>query len=248
MATAALDRPAAHLSEPQARGSKLNTVLAWITAALMALSLFAVFIYAPIERTQGPAQKIFYFHVPMAWDAYLAFFVTLVGSIAYLKTAEQKWDVLAYSAAEVGVVFTTLVLISGSIWGKTIWGAWWAWDARLTSTLVMWFIYVAYLMLRSSIGRTTLRAARYAAVLGIVGFVDVPIVHMSVTWWRTLHPQPTVANPAGPSLPGSMLAAFFLCLATFTIFFVWLLRERMAVEYLRHEVDALSASVLEAEA
>jgi heme exporter protein C len=228
--------------------AKLNTALGWLTAILMAVSLYAVFIYAPIERTQGPAQKIFYFHVPLAWDAYLAFFCTLVGSIAYLRTAKPKWDVLAYSSAEVGVVFTTLVLISGSIWGKTIWGAWWAWDARLTSTLVMWFIYVAYLMLRSSIGRTTTRAARYAAVLGIVGFIDVPIVHMSVNWWRTLHPQPTVANPTGPTLPASMLATFFLCLITFTIFFAWLLRERMAVEHLRHEVEALSASVLEAEA
>jgi heme exporter protein C len=103
-------------------------------------------------------------------------------------------------------------------------------------------------MLRSSIGRTTVRAARYGAVLGIVGFIDVPIVHMSVTWWRTLHPQPTVANPAGPTLPGNMLAAFFLCLVTFTILFVWLLRERIAVEHLHHEVDALAASILEAEA
>ncbi|HEX6512967.1 MAG TPA: cytochrome c biogenesis protein CcsA [Chloroflexota bacterium] len=229
------------------RTSRLTTALSWLTAALMVVSLYAVFIYAPIERTQGPAQKIFYFHVPLAWDAYLAFFCTLVGSIAYLRTAKPKWDVLAYSAAEVGVVFTTLVLISGSIWGKTIWGAWWAWDARLTSTLVMWFIYVAYLMLRSSLGRGTVRAARYAAVLGIVGFVDVPIVHMSVTWWRTLHPQPTVANPAGPTLPASMLATLGLCLVTFTILFVWLLRERMAVEHLRLEVDDLAAHILEAE-
>jgi heme exporter protein C len=230
-----------------ASSSALNTALAWATAVLMAASLFAVFIYAPIERTQGAPQKIFYFHVPLAWDAYLAFFCTLVGSVAYLRTAMPSWDVLAYASAEIGVVFTTLVLISGSIWGKTIWGAWWAWDARLTSTLVMWFIYVAYLMVRSSIGRTAPKAARYAAVLGIVGFIDVPIVHMSVTWWRTLHPQPTLANPAGPTLPGSMLATFFLCLVTFTTFFAWLLRERMAVEQLRHDVDELSARLLEAE-
>ncbi|HEY8693424.1 MAG TPA: cytochrome c biogenesis protein CcsA [Chloroflexota bacterium] len=247
MGITTLERPVKN-SEFRAQSSELNTVLAWLTAVLMALSLYAVFIYAPIERTQGPPQKIFYFHVPLAWDAYLAFFCTFVGSIAYLRTAKPKWDMLAYAAAEIGVVFTTLVLISGSIWGKTIWGTWWTWDARLTSTLVMWFIYVAYLMLRSSIGRTTVRAARYAAVLGIVGFVDVPIVHMSVTWWRTLHPQPTVANPAGPTLPGSMLAALFLCLITFTILFAWLLRERMAVEQLHHEVDALAAGILESEA
>lgn len=217
------------------------------TAVLMAVSLYAIFLYAPIERTQGPPQKILYFHVRLAWDAYLAFFCTLVGSIAYLRTGKAKWDVLGHSAAEVGVVFTTLVLISGSIWGKTIWGAWWAWDARLTSTLVMWFIYVGYLMLRSSLGETA-RAARYAAVLGIVGFIDVPIVHMSVTWWRTLHPQPTVANPAGPTLPASMLATFLLALVTFTAFFINLLRQRMALQRLRDEVQALSAEVLGLEA
>lgn len=233
---------------PRVQHSRLNAGLAWTTAVLMAVSLFAVFVYAPIERTQGPAQKIFYFHVPLAWDAYLAFFCTFLASIAYLRTRKPMWDVLAYSTAEIGTVFTTLVLICGSIWGKAVWGTWWTWDARLTSTLVMWFIYVGYLMLRSSIGRTTVRAARYAAVLGIVGFVDVPIVHMSVTWWRTLHPQPTVANPAGPTLPASMLAAFFLCLVTFTILFAWLVRERMAVEYLRHDVEALTASLVEAEA
>jgi heme exporter protein C len=226
----------------------MNTRLGWLTGILMACSLYAIFLYAPVERTQGPPQKIFYFHVPLAWVAYLAFFCTLVGSVGYLRTGKTRWDVLAYSAAEVGVVFTTLVLISGSIWGKTIWGAWWAWDARLTSTLVMWFIYVAYLLLRSSIGRTTVRAARYAAVLGIVGFIDVPIVHMSVTWWRTLHPQPTVANPAGPTLPPAMLATLVLCLVTFTVLFVWLLRERMAVESLRHEIEDLAAGIIEAAA
>jgi heme exporter protein C len=231
-----------------AHDSRLTTALAWAAGILMAASLYAVFVYSPIERTQGPPQKIFYFHVPLAWDAYLAFFCTLVGSIAYLRTSKPKWDVLAYSSAEIGVVFTTLVLISGSIWGKTIWGTWWAWDARLTSTLVMWFIYVAYLMLRSSVGRTTTRAARYAAVLGIVGFIDVPIVHMSVTWWRTLHPQPTIANPAGPTLPPEMLVTFFLALVTFTVFFVWLLRERMAIERLSRDVETLAEDMLAAAA
>jgi len=245
VSTATLARPTTHDPRHTTQPSHLTTALAWASGILMALSLYAVFIYAPIERTQGPPQKIFYFHVPLAWDAYLAFFCTLIGSVAYLRTSKRSWDVLAYSAAEIGVVFTTLVLISGSIWGKTIWGAWWAWDARLTSTLVMWFIYVAYLMLRSSIGHTTARAARYGAVLGIVGFIDVPIVHMSVTWWRTLHPQPTIANPAGPTLPGSMLATFFLCLIAFTVFFAWLLRQRMAIEQLRHEVDDLSVNILE---
>ncbi len=242
-ASAQLDSDRRAVSPGSAVESRSNAILGWATAVLMAASLYAVFVYAPIERTQGLPQKIFYFHVPLAWDAYLAFLCTLIGSIGYLRTSQRRWDALAQSAAEIGVVFTSLVLISGSIWGKTIWGAWWAWDARLTSTLVMWFIYVAYLMLRSALGRTV-RAARHAAVLGIVGFIDVPIVHMSVTWWRTLHPQPTVANPAGPTLPGSMLLAFFVCLVTFTVLFVFLLRERMAVERLRDDVDELGSMLL----
>src|SRR5579859_6874051 len=133
MGIAVEPRAIPHPNPPQAEEGKsaLNTVLGWTTALLMALSLYAVFIFAPIELTQGAPQKIFYFHVPLAWDAYLAFFFTLAGSVAYLKTSNMRWDVLAYSAAEIGVVFTTLVLISGSIWGKTIWGTWWAWDARL---------------------------------------------------------------------------------------------------------------------
>ena len=222
---------------------ELDAVLGWLAAVLMAASLYAIFIYAPIERTQGPPQKIFYLHVPLAWDAYLAFFCTLIGSVAYLKTGSRRCDRFARTAAEIGVVFTTLVLISGSIWGKTIWGTWWTWDARLTSTLVMWFVYVGYLMLRSSLGQTV-RAARYGAVMGIVGFVDVPIVHMSVTWWRTLHPQPTVANPAGPTLPASMLATLVLALITFTVFFVYLLRQRIGLEWLRDEIQDVSAGVM----
>ncbi|MGH2363748.1 MAG: cytochrome c biogenesis protein CcsA [Chloroflexota bacterium] len=232
------------LLQPDGLPKPPSRLWAWITAALMVASLYMIFIYAPIERTQGIPQKIFYFHVPLAWDAYMAFFFTLVGSIAYLKTGRARWDVLAHSAAEIGVVLTSLVLITGSIWGKTIWGTWWTWDARLTSTLVMWFIYVAYLMLRSAVGEND-RGARYAAILGIVGFIDVPIVHMSVTWWRTLHPQPTVLNPAGPSLPGSMLAALMVTLVTMTILFFYLLRERMLIEHLRAEVHALTDRALE---
>ncbi len=229
---------------PGKKAANPSRLLAWITSALMVVSLYMIFIYAPVEKTQGAPQKIFYFHVPLAWDTYLAFFFTLVGSILYLKTSNRRWDNLARSSAEIGVVFTSLVLVVGSIWGKTIWGTWWTWDARLTSTLVMWFTYVAYLMLRSYVGEND-RAARYAAILGIVGFIDVPIVHMSVTWWRTLHPQPTVLNPAGPELPASMLATLMVSLLTLTVFFFYLLRERMLIENLRTEVHALTDNLLE---
>ncbi|HEU0167362.1 MAG TPA: cytochrome c biogenesis protein CcsA [Chloroflexota bacterium] len=243
MATTTLTRTAETGAPSANRRNPLNAALAWVTFLLMAASLWAVFLYSSVEQVQGPPQKIFYFHVPLAWDAFLAFFLTLVGGIGYLRTRNARWDVLAYAAAEIGVVFTTLVIISGSIWGKTIWGTWWTWDARLTSTLVMWFVYVAYLMLRSSLGRTE-KAARYSAVLGIVGFVDVPIVYESVNWWRTLHPQ-MVIEPNNVALPPDMLATFFLCLVTFTVFFIYMLRERMAVETLRHEIDELASGLEE---
>ena len=154
-------------------------------------------LYAPTERVQGDAQRIFYVHVPLAWVAYLAFFVVFVASVAYLRTRRERWDVLALASAEVGLLFTTLVLVTGSLWARPIWGTWWSWDARLTTTLVLWLLYAGYRMVRAYAGDAA-RGARYAAVLGIVGFLDVPLVHQSVVWWRTLHPGPTVRPGRGP--------------------------------------------------
>jgi heme exporter protein C len=134
-------------------------------------------------------------------------------------------------------VFTTLVLITGSIWGRPIWGAWWAWDARMTSTLILWAVYVVYLMLRAY-GTDRERGARYGAVLGIIGFADVPIVQLSITWWRTLHPGPVVSLESGGRLPSEMLLALMVSLLAFTLFYVLMLRQRMQVEWLRAEIDA----------
>src|SRR2546428_3582581 len=173
--------------------------LVGISILAVAITLLMVVFYAPTDRVQGIVQRIFYFHVPMAWIAYLAFFVVLVGSVGYLVRREPVWDRIARSSAEIGVLFTSLVLITGSLWAKPIWNTWWTWDARLTSTLVLWFIYVGYLMLRSYTPDPE-RAARFGAVLGIIGFADVPIIHFSVQWWRTLHPEPVVLQ-AEPQLP-----------------------------------------------
>ncbi len=192
------------------------SVLGLASLVLVPLSMAAIFLYAPTERVQGNVQRIFYFHVPLAWVAYLAFFVVFVASIAYLKTRSTWWDALARSSAEVGLLFTTLVLITGSLWARPIWGTWWSWDARLTTTLVLWFIYVGYLILRSYVAEEQ-RAARFAAVLGIVGFLDVPIIHQSVVWWRTLHPEPVVLASGGPAMPPSMLLALGVALAAFTV-------------------------------
>ncbi len=230
-------------SPPRVGARGLNW-LGGITAVLMLASLWADFVYAPTEATQGDAQRIFYLHVPLAWVAYLAFAVVFVCSILYLWRRSMRWDVLARSSAEVGLVFTTLVLLTGSLWGRPIWGAWWAWDARMTTTLILWLIYAAYLMLRSYAGDDE-RGARYAAVLGIVGFADVPLVHRSVTWWRTLHPQPVVLAPAsGPQLPGSMLATLLLSLLVFTLLYVYLLGQKMAIESAREQLRQLRLASL----
>ena len=215
--------------------------LALATTILLPISLAAIFLYAPTERVQGDVQRIFYLHLPLAWIAYVAYFLVFVSSVLYLWKGATRWDLLARSAAEVGVVFTTLVLVTGSIWARPIWGTWWSWDARLTTTLMLWFIYVGYLMLRSYIVDER-RGARYAAVLGIVGFVDVPIIHQSVTWWRTLHPEPIVAAPGGPNMPASMVMTLALSLIALTCLFAWLLQQRYQLESLRVRVRDLRRS------
>jgi heme exporter protein C len=190
--------------------------LAILTTLAMLVTIWAVFAYAPVDAVQGVAFRIFYFHVPLAWVAYLAFFLVFIASIVYLWRKDERWDWLARASAEIGTVFTTLVLITGSLWGRPIWGTWWTWDPRLTTTLILWFIYVGYLMLRSYTGRTA-AGARMAAVLGIAGFVDVPIDYLSVTWWRTIHPPTTYVTQS--TLPPAAVTTLMLSLATFTLLF-----------------------------
>jgi heme exporter protein C len=208
----------------------------------MAVALVLIFFVAREAQAAmgGQLQRIFYIHVPAAWLAYLAFAIVMIASIAYLRTPARGWDLLAHSAAELGVVFTTLVLITGPIWGRPVWGTWWHWDARLTSTLVLWLTYVGYLFLRNLVADPA-RTGRLAAVVGIVGFLDVPIVHFSVNWWRTLHPVgPTPADLQRESGLGSPeLLAFFASLVAFTLLFAWLLAVRVRLGRLADEVDRL---------
>jgi heme exporter protein C len=216
---------------------------AWTAVAIALLLAFFVAREA-IDAMGGQLQRIFYFHVPAAWAAYLGFAIVFVASIAYLRTSSRRWDLLAHSAAEVGVVFTSLVLITGPIWARPVWGTWWQWDARLTSTLVLWLIYVGYLLLRG-LTEDPSRVGRIAAVVGIVGFVNVPIVHFSVRWWRTLHPSgPTPANPAEASgLGAPELVTFFTALFAFTLLFSYLLTTRIRLGRL---ADRLHAAEIEA--
>ena len=202
----------------------------WILLALLLLAAVYVrsLLFTPAEAVQGLAQKIFYIHVPSAWVAFLAFGIVGVASIAYLIRKDPRLDLFAASCAEVGMVFTTAVLVTGPIWGKPIWGAWWVWDVRLTLTLFLWFVVLAYLVLRSAVHEPGQRA-RYSAVLGILGAILVPFIYLSIYLFRTQHPGPVVLKAGGPTLPGSMLGTLLFSFAVFTLFFVALLRYRYAL-------------------
>jgi heme exporter protein C len=219
------------------------TVLALIA---MMLSIYLVFMYVPTEATMGEVQKIFYFHVPSAWLAFFAFFLVFVFSIVYLLRRNKRWDTLAASSAEIGVLFCTLVLVTGPIWAKPVWGVWWTWDARLTLTLVLWLIYVAYIMLRHYMSDPE-RRATFSAVLGIIGFIDVPMVYFSIRWWRTQHPQPVVSGGEGSGIEGPMLMTLLVCIATFTLLFFTILRYRLRLQALRDELDELQDLVEQGE-
>jgi len=196
--------------------------------ALMLAAAGAIFLYAPGDALQGPVQRIFYLHVSAAIAAYGCFAVVLVGGIIYLRNESPAADRFARAGALVGVVFTTVTLVMGMLWAKPIWGSFWTWDARLTSTLVLWIIYAGYLLVRrlAEPGRP---AARIAAVVGIFGFIDVPVVHFSVTWWRTQHPGPIVINNA---LPAEMLATFLFTLACTLVLAAVLIAIRYRIETL----------------
>ena len=214
-----------------------------VAAALGVLAmLYMSLIYAPTERTQGEAYRIFYLHFGSAIVTYIAYIVTCIGSIAFLWKRDERWDVLARTSAEVGLLMNTILLIDGSIWGKTIWGAWWAWDPRLTSTLVLWFIYAGYLMLRAYGGNTP-QIARSAAVIGILGCLDIPIINQSVNWWRTQHPAPVVVR-SDPQLAPEMLQAMFVGLIAFALLYAYLTLQRYRVERLAVQVGQLRQEAL----
>ena len=175
--------------------------------------------FTPLEVNQGAAQKIFYLHVPAAWVGFMAFALVALAGLGYLFLRDERLDRFAASSAEVGVVFTTVVLITGPIWAKPIWGAWWTWDARLTSTLFLWFIYLGYLVLRGAIDDRAMRA-RYSAILGALGALLIPFIYLSVYLFRTLHPRPT------GELPAAMLQTLLLGLGAFTLLYVALVRVR----------------------
>ncbi len=188
--------------------------------------------YTPIERLQGAAQKIYYLHVPAAIWTETAMILVGVAGIFYLFLHDARLDRFAAASAEVGTVFATIVLTTGPIWGKPIWGTWWTWDARLTSMLLLFFLYVGYLLLRGAVADPELRA-RYSAVLGICGTALVPFIHLSVYFFPTLHPQPIILKPSAPSLPSSMLVTWLYAVAAFTLLYVGFVTQRYALSLAR---------------
>ena len=220
------------------RIGQVLTVLAFL--ALAAHYVRAI-EFTPIEATQGMAQKIFYVHVPAAWSAFLAYGIVGVCSALFLWLGDRRLDLFAEASAEVGTVLTLIVLTTGPLWGKPIWGTWWQWEVRLTSTLFLFFLMVGYLTLRRSIFDPLVRA-RYSAVVGILGAMLVPFIHLSVYMFRTIHPKPVILRPEGPSLPGSMLSTLLEGVAIMTVVYLGLAMMRYGIARLQEEKEARHAA------
>ena len=217
----------------------VKTALALITGVMMLVDLYLIFMVAPTDAVLCHVHRVFYFHVPIAVMSFLAFFVVFLGSLMYLIKRTPKWDAIAHASAEVGVVFVTLALITGIIWARPIWNTWWTWEPRLTTTLILWLIYVAYLMVRSYAPSQS-KGAVYAAVMGIVGFIDVPIVYYSVVWWRSIHPSPVVGPFAeADALDGTMALILLYSFITFCFFFAYMVMERMELRKTEDEVGRI---------
>ena len=210
---------------------------------LIPVSLYMAFVYAPTEVT-GHVQRIFYYHVATAWNAFAFFAGVAAASAAYLLTRAEAWNNAARAAGELGVLFTTLTLIAGSLWARPIWNVWWTWDPRLTTTLILWFIYVAYLLVQAA-GEESPRQRRIGAVVGIVGFLDIPLVHYSAILWRSIHPVVITRESTG--MPAEMFVTMIVSVIAFTALGLFLWGQRMEVEALKERVEVLKESVRAAE-
>lgn len=212
--------------------------LSVLAASVMLWAFYLIFFFAPTERLQGPVQRIFYVHVPSAWVAFLAFGIVALCSLGYLWLKDDRLDGIAVSAAELGVIFTSAVLLTGPLWGKLAWGAWWVWEPRLTLTLLLWLIYVAYFMIRNATDDPE-RGKRFAAILGIVGAIDIPLIHMSVQWFRSQHPQPVILRPEGPTADPEIVQTLLVSLLAFTLTFFALLLYRYGLDRMQARAEAL---------
>jgi heme exporter protein C len=209
-----------------------------LTVLWMIVALYMIFLYAPQELTMGEVQRIFYIHAPAGWTAGTAYFLVFLGSVGYLWKRSPFADEFAHASAEVGFIFCSCVLVTGPLWAKPAWGIWWTWDARLTLTFVLWLLFVAYLMLRTYVVHPG-RASLLAAVVGVIGFVDVPLDYMAIRLWRTQHPQPVIAGGPGSGLEPRMFVTFMVSVGAFHCLFSYFLRQRLRLGKMRRELGAL---------
>ena len=216
---------------------KVFPVLALLAAGLLSYALYEAVVVAPTEQTMGDVQRIFYYHVPSAWTAFLLFFINFVASLWYLIRKNTSADILALVTAEVGVVFCTVVLVTGPLWARPVWGIWWTWDIRLTSTLVLWLIYVSYILLRrfSTSGQTPV----LAAALAVFGALDVPLVYFSIWFFRTQHPQPVIGG--GGSIDKRMLHVLLINWLAFMCFAFLVCWSRYRLERVQRDVEETQA-------
>ena len=221
------------------RSTWFDTLLGGLLLPAMILALYMAFLEAPRERTMGDLQRIFYFHVPAAIAGLTAFGVNFVASLAYLIRKDRKWDGLAEAAAECGVIFLIMVLVTGPIWAKPVWMIWWTWSPRLTSSLVLCLLYVAYLLVRNYVPDPD-RKATMSAVFGIVAFVDAPIVWFSIRWWRDIHPSPMLETGG---LAPVMRPALYTCMLVFQLLMIYLIRRRYTLARVRHDIEALERRI-----
>ena len=226
--------------QPRRGGATLALVLSLLGSAIFVALLWMVFFWVPTEAVQGVVQRIFYVHVPSAWVAFMAFGIVALSSVMYLWLKDERFDRAAVAAAEGGMVFTTIVLLTGPLWGKIAWGTYWTWEPRLTFTLLLWFIYLGYFMVRNATENPE-KGRRFAAVVGIVGALDIPLIHVSVLWFRSLHPQPVVLNSDGPALDADMGITIGVAVLAFNILFFGLMMLRYQVETVQRRALLLDA-------
>ena len=219
---------------PPIRRSLVRDALLIFGALLMAFTLYLVYFWAPTEQNLGVSQRIFYFHVPLGWIGMVSIVVVAVASILHLATGRQRWDDLAYSTAELGVIYATLIMVTGAIWAKPVWGVWWTWDPKLTTTLVLWFVYVGYLMVRAY-GPAGGQGKRIASVIALIGAIDAPIIYKATDWWRSAHPDNNIPS----DLDGRMLLTLLASVVTFTVIYLYLLMERYSLRKSESDLDEL---------
>jgi heme exporter protein C len=217
---------------------KARIALMFAVGALVVFAGYAALFIAPDEKTMHAIQRIFYFHVPSAISAFIAFFIVFIANTAYLVTRRPQWDWLGVAGAEVGVACCTIVLITGPIWARPVWGIWWTWDARLTSTFILWLLYISYLLLRGLL-EDPQRSATLSAIFGVFAFLDVPLVYLSNRLWRTQHPQPVILGGANSGLAPGMGKVLLICWIAVVCVMIVLLMDRYRLERLRHEYEEL---------